>query len=1180
MDLHTSLVYVAVVVVSAFVIFLVSVYGIKEKSYEEAIAEQRKLPDDHLLMGKKEKGKDKKHKNKTGKKAKEKKEDKEEKEEKTEHAAAVHFDETPTVLPPEPTFMEVGKGAKKKNKIERVKPILVNKDDSSVHVAELTEPENPLTEANHFDRIQPKDSLELIRSHSRETASVQQAVQSEPIINKSPKETPSKTKKNVKEPVKKKEESKDEKKEAVVASASAPQQQQQQQVVKELAKELKEVVKETITVTASSTPAPVNTTAPAVSKETKDAVQPSNKETKKGKKKNDILAQIGGDRDGINVSLLMPLVQKAELSRSEIQILIDQLLNKQQDNPSEHSEWTEGRTDPVIKLKKQLAEKEKALSEEHEASATFQNKLKELRAEFNAERSRFTSQVKQLEEALNVKITEAQTLHTRMQHILESHAAEKQGFARQIEQLQAKVNEDAAIIHKMQEEQGQTQGQMQQELIAQRKQLEVQFGQMRENENALKGQLAQKHIEIQELQTVNINVTQELQATCESSTAEIEMLRQQLGMMDDQLVHSEAQLQDVARQLEESHRAHADFDHRLKGAHRHEQELQKQVHSLQAELKMAKTEASESSGLKNELNKAQAELMKIRSDLSSSRNEVKSEAAEITTLRAAINEKDEQLKYYQSESTKMANALQDERGEVARLRTELVTAQEDLRKQRSEIENLVQQLTKATGKVTKLELELTNATANQVTKTENEALQNGDGKISDVQLQITRLQEENDRISAQLGRFVELQKELKQLREENESLASQLAASTERPAAEGRENGVEDKLLEHTNLLEQKENQLGALKIELANKESELVKLRALVESLETQVNKQNSVTKTLEEDLEAQRSKNNELRTKNWKVMEALSAAESRAKNNTGKSIDESVEKIRTDQQEWTKSLLQRIFPEIQVSEKSNERWLEAFETQVDVVLTELRTRRDSDETGDLEKRNENLRGMVSQYRQIIDETESMLMKLQSHMEAEESKWVSQLMQKENEVSSLRIELRELQKNLVVNEKLQQKITELEARLTEEENLRAESKAEILALKQVHKNSATNSSHEKMCETEIRGGSGNSDQTIINGPATSDSTKSEPTRATDTLIAALEKTLLKNADYENSSVSDNTASFEQSQRENDDSSLTSEINSNHCHTAEHETQASRNPLNGQHQKKHKKKRKGGSGKK
>lgn len=232
----------------------------------------------------------------------------------------------------------------------------------------------------------------------------------------------------------------------------------------------------------------------------------------------------------------MLFIQKAELSRSEIQILIDHLLNKQMDNPLEHSEWTEGRADPVIKLKKQLAEKEKALTDEHEASMAFQNKLKELRAELNGERSRCSTNIKQLDEALNAKKTETQTLHTRMQHILESHLAEKQGYARQIEKLQIKVNEEAAIIHKMKEDQGQTQGHLQQELIAQRKQMEVQFTQMRDTENTLTAQLAQRNVEIQELQN-------ELHATCESSSAEMEILRQQLGLMQGQLMHSEGQLQ-------------------------------------------------------------------------------------------------------------------------------------------------------------------------------------------------------------------------------------------------------------------------------------------------------------------------------------------------------------------------------------------------------------------------------------------------------------------------------------------------------------------------------------------------------------------------------------------------------------------------------------------------------------
>lgn len=55
----------------------------------------------------------------------------------------------------------------------------------------------------------------------------------------------------------------------------------------------------------------------------------------------------------------------------------------------------------------------------------------------------------------------------------------------------------------------------------------------------------------------------------------------------------------------------------------------------------------------------------------------------------------------------------------------------------------------------------------------------------------------------QLTNLTDLQKQLKQLQEENESLASQLAATTERPAAEGRENGIDDNVQKSIQFVEQ-----------------------------------------------------------------------------------------------------------------------------------------------------------------------------------------------------------------------------------------------------------------------------------------------------------------------------------------------------------------------------------------
>ncbi|XP_076749451.1 uncharacterized protein LOC143422582 isoform X3 [Xylocopa sonorina] len=1208
MDLQTGLVCVAVVVISAAVIVFVSLFAIKEKSYEEAIAEQRKFPESDLLLSKKDKGKEKKHKNKAGKKVKEKKEEKEEKEDKEEKPEHVQFEENPQILPLEPLVREGSKGSKKKSKHEKVKPILVNKDEPLVIVTELSSSQPLSAEANHFDLIQPKDDLELIRSHSKEN--LQQIGQSAPVANKSPKDTPTKSKKNAKDPVKKKdenvkEEKKEEKKESITSANTVP------VVHKDPIKEVKES-KET----------PVKDIK-EVTKETVPLAQSANKESKKTKKKNDILAQIGGDKDAVNVSLLMPLVQKAELSRSEIQILIDQLLNKQLDNPSEHSEWTEGRADPVIKLKKQLAEKEKALADEHEANIAFQNKLKELRAELNSERSRLSANVRQLEEALNAKVTETQTLHTRMQHILESHAAEKQGFTRQIEQLQTKVNENAAIIHKMQEEQGQTQGHLQQELIAQRKQMEVQFAQMHDNENALKAQLAQKHVEVQELQS-------ELQATCDSSTAEIEMLRQQLGLMQGQLMHAEGQLQhfkeagdrlqDVARQLEESHRAHADLDHRLKSAHRHEQELQKQVNSLQSELNAVKSEANDASALKAELNKAQSELLKLKSELSASMNEAKSEAAEITTLQMALVNKEEELKKSQEELNNVRIELKQSTETISQLKAQLNTTQKNLDSIKAEFEKVTENFKKTLSDVslyqsnmekseeelsqvrneldkTRAELKAVNETANEMKmlKVEVNKLHSNEKQLNETQLQATRLQEENDRLSTQLINLADLQKQLKQLQEENESLASQLAATTERPAAEGRENGIDDnvqknvQLVEQTNLLAQKESQLNTLTTELTHKEAELNRLTAQVDALQSDVNNQRSLTARLSKDLEAQRSKNNEV-----------------------------TQKIKLEQEELTKALLQRIFPEIKVSEKSHDQWLKVFEEKVNAALVSLKKKNTVDTHSELEKQNKNLQDMVSHYKQIIDDTEGMLNKLQTHVESEETRWETQLQEKENEIANLRIEMNELLNKLSTNKTLHKVV---DARLKDDESRKEQANAELLTVQsaltsvlhdtsthdlatleklqeekarlseelqiECNKRAAVEAEldklrsvvtqlHQKMSQLkgEVYEGCSSSEPSILNGPLTSECSNSEhPVAAAQTLIAALENILLKSTEFSNCSIT-KPINLVQSQQEIDNSPLTTKYSSKSCHMTDHNTQASWNPLMGQQHKKHKKKRK------
>jgi ribosome-binding protein 1 len=61
--------------------------------------------------------------------------------------------------------------------------------------------------------------------------------------------------------------------------------------------------------------------------------------------------------------------------------------------------------------------------------------------------------------------------------------------------------------------------------------------------------------------------------------------------------------------------------------------------------------------------------------------------------------------------------------------------------------------------------------------------------MKDLQIEAQHLREEKEHLLSQVSSFSQLEEEAQQLREENESLAAQVTAMTERPAAEGRENG-------------------------------------------------------------------------------------------------------------------------------------------------------------------------------------------------------------------------------------------------------------------------------------------------------------------------------------------------------------------------------------------------------
>ncbi|KAM7364571.1 SMC superfamily domain-containing protein aluminum tubes isoform 2-T2 [Cochliomyia hominivorax] len=202
--------------------------------------------------------------------------------------------------------------------------------------------------------------------------------------------------------------------------------------------------------------------APVIIKEVKNFEEkvrqssPKNTQQKnkqQNKKQKDLKDSVAGfeklsESDTVGVSLLMNLFRRAELNRSEIQILIDYLLNRQQDMPSTHSEWSD---DICQKLKRQLEEKEKALVEEQEASIGIQAKLRELRSEINTERATMNNTIKSYVEKLQTKEQDIALLEQKIKTLNDNLALERQQFqTKLIHEKQSGAQEFVAQIQMMQ----------------------------------------------------------------------------------------------------------------------------------------------------------------------------------------------------------------------------------------------------------------------------------------------------------------------------------------------------------------------------------------------------------------------------------------------------------------------------------------------------------------------------------------------------------------------------------------------------------------------------------------------------------------------------------------------------------------------------------------------------------
>ncbi|XP_039282754.1 flagellar attachment zone protein 1 isoform X12 [Nilaparvata lugens] len=555
MDLQTAFLCLTICVVSALVIYGIIVSTMKEKTYDEAMADRRKKTEEQYGTTKstKDKSKDKKLK-KAGKKVKEKA--------ASEQQSAANVSDNEQGKPQHVVFAEEPQ-------------VNILTEDPVLH-EEVHKESAPVKEQPAQKQAKSKASA-APKQQQPETQPKPEKKAQQPSVKSTNPPAAEKTKTAAANPDKKEQTSS--KLTAKPAQATA----------------------------VAILPAQETVSAPAIVQSGSPTVKPN----KKKKSELTVLQQMSSDKEGVNVNLLIPLVRKAEMSRSEIQLLIDTLLNKQSDSTDISSEWIEGRQDPVMKLKKQLADKERDLTEEQEKTLGLHNRLKELRTELNGEKH----QVRALEGALQARQAELAAVAAKLQHA----ADEKQAHAQQLQQLQSKLGEERRVIMKLQEESGQAQGAFQTELLA-RQQTELVVATLNE-------QIRQQ---LETIAALEAQMNGQLQER-EGLTSELNMLRQERS---SHLQDSAAQAQDLIRQIEELRQVQAKMSIVMGNSHMENTKLANEVAELKEQLSLS---SSENEKLNAALQNIQAENKRLTQQVCSAsveatqlRSEKESLAAQVT----------------------------------------------------------------------------------------------------------------------------------------------------------------------------------------------------------------------------------------------------------------------------------------------------------------------------------------------------------------------------------------------------------------------------------------------------------------------------------------------------------------------------------------------------------------------
>ncbi|KFO85717.1 Ribosome-binding protein 1, partial [Buceros rhinoceros silvestris] len=440
------------------------------------------------------------------------------------------------------------------------------------------------------------------------------------------------------------------------------------------------------------------------------------------------------------------------------------------------------------------------------------------------------------------------------------------------------------------------------------------------------------------------------------------------GKLKEQLFTREREIAAVQARMQASYQDHVSETQQLQGKIRTLQEqLENGPNAQLARLQQ------ENSILRDALNQATSQTeSKQNTELAKLRQECNKLMKELSEKSEVLQEEMQQKKNWEiraAASEKQIEQLQASQREVeVTLQKRLDEVSDELCKTQTSYKSLLADAEKAKGQqqsIAELQAKLLRSEAE--VKSNLLELDNMKGKLQDASSENVKLLERIKSIEALLeaGRMREAEK------------GRELQAATE----------AEMKQLQ--SRLQEKTDQLLSL-------EREATELREAVEQ---------------------QKMKNNDLREKNWKTMEALTTVEKACEEKllaATKAKEELAQQLDVLQTQTKQTLLSAL-PEVIVSSQQDyDTWLQEFkEKTVHVLKQHVITAEASDVALKLKEAEEaqcTLQAECEQYRTILAETEGMLRNLQKSVEEEEQVWKAKLKVSEEELQKSQLQLKSLE--------------------------------------------------------------------------------------------------------------------------------------------------------------------------